>query len=110
MAQRHINLVRAAEKEGMGMRKDDDQDERCTLRWEDVAQPPSTNLFVWRDAVRHHNAQLLLARQAARRAVGPQAPANEIDAYLKKNRERLMVEAAERIAKSPELARWRLGR
>jgi hypothetical protein len=90
--------------------REDDQDERCTLRWEDVAQPPSQNLFVWRDAVRHHNAQLLLARQAARRAVGSHAAATEIDAYLKKNRVRLMAEAAERIAKSPELARWRLGR
>jgi len=90
--------------------REDDQDEHCTLGWEDVNQPPSKNLFVWRDAVRHHNAQLLLARQAARRAVGPHAATTEIDAYLKKNRDRLMAEAAERIARSPELARWRLGR
>ena len=88
----------------------DEDDERCTLRWEDVNQPPSKNLFVWRDAIRHHNAQLLLARQAARRAVGPNAASNEIDVYLKKNRDRLMAEAAERISKSPKLARWRLKR
>ena len=112
MAQNHIILrgsLTAAEKEGMGMRKDDDN-ELCTLRWEDINQPPSNNLLVWRDAVRHHNALILLARQAARRAVGPNAASNEIDVYLKKNRDRLMAEAAERISKSPELARWRLKR
>jgi hypothetical protein len=112
MAQNHIILrgsLTAAEKEEMGMRKDDDN-ELCTLRWENINRPPSDNLLVWRDAVRHHNALILLARQAARRAVGPQAAAIAIDAYLKKNRARLMAEAAERIAQSPELARWRLGR
>ena len=55
----------------------DEDDERCTLRWEDVNQPPIQNLFVWRNAVRHRHAVMTLARQLAFRETG-EAPAKEI--------------------------------
>lgn len=83
------------------MRKDDDI---CTLTWDDIHRPPDKNLFVWRDAVRHHNAQTLLARQAAFAAAGMHADS------FKKNKARLMAEAADIIASRPGFARWRFRR
>jgi hypothetical protein len=82
------------------MRKDDD--DICTLTRDDIHRPPDKNLFVWRDAVRHHNAQVMLARQAALAAAGPMH-----DDYFRKHRSKLLREAADIIASRPGYARWR---
>jgi len=86
----------------MGMQEDE---ELCTLRWEDISTPPTQNLFVWRDAVRHHNAQIALARQIALKEAGSQWPT-----YFKKHRAKLMAEAADIIATRPGFAAWRFRR
>jgi hypothetical protein len=77
------------------MRNDDD--DICTLTWKDIHRP-----IVWRDAVRHHNAQVMLARQAALRAAGPTH-----DDYFRRHRSKLMREAADIINSRPGFARWR---
>ena len=84
----------------------DEDDERCTQRWEDVNQPPIQNLFVWRDAVRHRHAVMTLARQLAFRETG-EAPAKEIAAHLKEHQSRLIAEAEKVIQTRQGLARWR---
>jgi hypothetical protein len=47
----------------------------------------------------------MLARQAAFKAAGPM-----VNEFFAKNRGRLLAEAAELIARSPRLARWRFPR
>ena len=48
----------------------DKEEDICTLTWEDINRPPSQNLFVWRDAVRHRHAVMTLARQLAFKETG----------------------------------------
>jgi len=79
--------------------------ELCTLNWGDVARRLYDSPHIWRDALRYSVACTMLARQAAFKAAGPMA--NE---YFAKNRSRLLAEAAELIARSPGLARWRFPR
>jgi hypothetical protein len=86
--------------------REDDQDENCTLRWEDIAQPPSRNLFIWRDAVRHRHAVMTVARQLAFKETG-EVTANEIAAHLKEHQSRLIAEAEKVIQTRQGLARWR---
>jgi hypothetical protein len=64
------------------------------------------SLYAWRDAQRHRLAVTMLARQQALKEVGP----TMAEEYLKKHRKRLTTEAAELIARSPELAKWRFPR
>ena len=51
----------------------DKEEDICTLTWEDINRPPSQNLFVWRDAVRHRHAVMTLARQLAFKETGEHA-------------------------------------
>jgi hypothetical protein len=88
----------------------EDENELCTLRWEDINQPPSNNLFVWRDAQRHGHAVMFLARQLAFKETGEQATANEITAHLKKHEARLIVKAEKMIATRWEFEDWRFPR
>ena len=70
----------------------DKEEDICTLTWEDINRPPSQNLFVWRDAVRHRHAVMTLARQLAFKETG-EVTANEIAAHLKEHQSRLIAEA-----------------
>ena len=79
--------------------------ELCALNWGDVARRLYDSPHIWRDARRYSVACTMLARQVAFKAAGPMA--NE---YFAKNRSRLLAEAAELIARSPRLARWRFPR
>ena len=90
------------------MREDDN--ELCTLRWDDIGRPPHSNPFTWRDAKRHRNAVMLLARQLAFKETGEQATANKIAAHLKKHEARLTIEAKRVIATRWEFADWRFPR
>jgi hypothetical protein len=79
------------------------ENEVCVLMWEGVLAPQYRDAFVrWRRATRHHRACEFVARQAAFAAAGPQ---HQI--YFRKNRARLIADAAALIARSPELAKWR---
>ena len=81
----------------------EDENEICVLTWQGVLEPQYRNAFDrWLRAQRHHRACEFVARQAAFAAAGLQ---HQI--YFRKNRARLMAEAVELIARSPELARWR---
>jgi hypothetical protein len=81
----------------------EDENEICVLTWQGVLEPQYRYEFDrWLRAQRHHRACEFVARQAAFAAAGPQ---HQI--YFRKNRARLMADAAALIAKSPELARWR---
>ena len=84
----------------------DKEEDICTLTWEDINRPPSQNLFVWRDAVRHRHAVLTLARQLAFKETG-EVTANEIAAHLKEHQSRLIAEAEKVIQTRQGLARWR---
>ena len=81
----------------------EDENEICFLTWQGVLAPQYRDEFDrWFRAQRHHRACEFVARQAAFAAAGPQ-----YQAYFTKHRAGLMAEAAELIARSPELARWR---
>jgi len=80
--------------------------ELCTLTMNDMDKPTPNSLYAWRDAQRHRLAITMLARQQALKEAGP----TMAEEYLKKHRKRLTTEAAELIARSPELARWRFPR
>jgi len=79
----------------------EDETGTCTLTFDDVLKPPHN--YVWRDVMRHSNACEMLARQAALKVGGPDWPT-----YFSMHRERLMNEAAQLIARSWVLERWRL--
>src|SRR6516165_8640690 len=81
------------------------EEELSTLNWGDVAWRLYQSPHIWRDARRYGVACTMLARQAAFKAAGPRAPQ-----YFAKNRKRLMTEAAELIARSPNFERWRFPR
>ena len=78
------------------------EEKLSNLNWSDVARRLYDNPHIWRDARRCSVACTMLARQAAFKAAGPRA--NE---YFAKNRSRLLAEAAELIARSPNFANWR---
>jgi len=81
----------------------EDENEICVLTWQGVLTPQYQDAFDrWLRAQRHHRACEFVARQAAFAAAGSQ---HQI--YFKKNRTRLMADAAALIATSPELVRWR---
>jgi len=81
----------------------EDENEICVLTWQGVLAPQYRDAFDrWRRARRHYRACEFVARQAAFAVAGPQ---HQI--YFKKNRARLIADAAALIATSPELARWR---
>jgi hypothetical protein len=78
--------------------------EVCVLTWEGVLEPQYRDAFVrWVRAQRYRRACEFVARQLALKAAGPMH-----QTYFKKHKARLIAEAAELIATSPELARWRL--
>jgi len=79
----------------------EDETETCTLTFDDVLKPPHN--YVWQDVMRHSNACEMLARQVALREAGSDWPT-----YFAQNRERLMNEASQLIARSLVLERWRL--
>jgi hypothetical protein len=81
------------------------EEELSNLNWGDVARRLYDNPQIWRDARRYGVACTTLARQAAFKAAGPRAPQ-----YFAKNRNRLLAEAAELIARSPNFERWRFPR
>jgi hypothetical protein len=76
-----------------------------TLTWEDAARPAPNSPGVWEDAERHHRACTMLARQLAFKKAG-----SMVDEYFDEYRLELIAEAAEIIATSPGLARWRYPR
>ena len=78
------------------------EEELSNLNWGEVARRLYDNPHMWRDALRYSDARTMLARQAAFKAAGPRA--NE---YFAKNHSRLLAEAAELIARSPNFANWR---
>jgi hypothetical protein len=78
------------------------EEELSNLNWGEVARRLYDNPHMWRDALRYSDACTMLARQAAFKAAGPRA--NE---YFAKNHSRLLAEAAELIARSPNFANWR---
>ena len=81
----------------------ENENEICVLTWQGVLAPQYRDAFDrWFRAQRHYRASEFVARQAAFAAAGPQ---HQI--YFRKNRARLMADAAALIARSPELARWR---
>jgi hypothetical protein len=81
----------------------EDENEICVLTWQGVLEPQYRDAFDrWFRAQRYSRACEFVARQLALKAAGAMH-----QAYFKKHRARLMAEAAELIARSPELARWR---
>jgi hypothetical protein len=81
----------------------EDDNELCTLRWEDVARPPNPYAIgQWFRAERHYQAVTLIARQLAFDAAGP-----TYARYLARHRHRLMAEAADIISSRPGFARYR---
>jgi hypothetical protein len=82
----------------------EDENEICVLTWHGVLEPQYRDAFDrWVRAQRYRRACEFVARQLALKAAGPMH-----QAYFKKHKARLIAEAAELIATSPELARWRL--
>jgi len=79
------------------------EDEVSNFNFDGVLEPPQN--YAWKDVVRHSNACEMLARQAALKEAGPDWPT-----YFAQNRERLMNEASDLIARSWVLERWRLTR
>jgi hypothetical protein len=80
-----------------------EDDERCTLTWDDVARPPHPDpIGQWRRAERHYQAATLIARQLALREAGPKHAR-----YLARHRHRLMAEAADIIRSRAGFARYR---
>jgi hypothetical protein len=71
-----------------------------TVTWEDAARPAPNSPDV--DAERYHRACAMLARQLAFKKAG-----SMVGEYFDEYRLELIAEAAEIIAKSPGLARWR---
>ena len=85
----------------------DEENEVCVLTWHGVLEPSSHRgaIDLLLRAQRHHRACKLVARQLALKAAGAMHAH-----YLARHRKRLMAKAAELIARSPELARWRFPR
>jgi len=81
----------------------EDENEICNLSFDGVLEPPHN--YTWQDVMRHSNACEMLARQAALKQAGSDWPT-----YFAQNRERLMNEASQLIARSWVLERWRLNR
>jgi hypothetical protein len=79
----------------------EEETEVCNFNFDGVLEPPHN--YVWQDVMRHSNACEMLARQAALKEAGPDWPT-----YFTMHRERLMKEAAQLIARSWVLERWRL--
>ena len=81
------------------------REQELSILWRDVAWRLYESPHIWRDARRYGVACTMLARQAAFKAAGLRARQ-----YFAKNRKRLMTEAAELIARSPNFERWRFPR
>jgi hypothetical protein len=80
------------------------------FNFESVLEPQYRRTFIWRDAVRHRHAVMMLARQTALMEVGQQATAIEFAAYFKQHQARLVVEAENIIQTRRGFARWRFPR
>ena len=76
-------------------------EEECNFTFERILEAPRS--CTWEDVMHHSNDCEMLARQAAVKEAG-----SDWSTYLANNRERLMNEASELIARSPRLTRWRV--
>ena len=81
----------------------EEENEVFNFNFDGVLEPPRS--ATWQDVMRHSNACEMFARQAALKEAGPDWPT-----YFAQNRERLMNEASQLIARSWVLERWRLNR
>ena len=81
----------------------EEENEVCNFNFDGVLEPPRS--ATWQDVMRHSHACEMLARQEALKEAGPDWPT-----YFAQNRERLMNEASQLIARSWVLERWRLNR
>jgi hypothetical protein len=78
----------------------EDESEVCNFNFDSVLEPRHN--YTRQDMMRHSNACEMFARQEALKLAGPDWPT-----YFAIHRERLMNEAAQLIARTPGLARWR---